>query len=320
MSRVFPATAAAEACVAIPGLDGSRSHCTRVVRERAANFYYGMRLVPEPKRSATYALYAWMREADDIADGDIDADASGNADTGARPQTVAEKAQSLDRFWHDTQRVIGSAIPDVADVLSGPVWPAFADAVWNHGLSPAHLRSLIDGQFIDLRRDRYETFEQLYDYCYKVGGVVGILCLQVWGYAGGEDVRRLAEWRGVAFQLTNILRDVREDAERGRVYLPQELFYGDPPTPEELLAGPTPRLVSGLARLARKARHYYQASADLDRHVHRDGRPCLWAMTEIYRTLSDRIAADPAAVLRGTRVRLSPAAKAWIAMRGLCRT
>lgn len=286
------------------GLEASRLHCTQVTRSRAGNFYYGMKLVPEPRRSAMYAIYAWMRQADDLADD-------------AGDQT--EKTRRLDEFWRLTEQELDRQAKGVqtpgSEGVDGAIWPAFGWTVREYGIERRHLRGMIEGQLLDMGKSRYATFEELYDYCYKVASVVGLTCIQVWGYEGGERARKMAEWRGIAFQLTNILRDIREDAERGRVYLPAEDFEGGGPEPEELLKGPSERLMKGIGRTLERARRYYEDSAELDKLVEGPGKACLWAMSRIYRTLLERIEADPRAVLMGRRVKLSKISKTMIALK-----
>jgi phytoene synthase len=277
-------------------LDQSWAHCHAVTQQRARNFYYGMKLTPEPKRSAMYAIYAWMRQADDLADEAGDA---------------AEKVKTIDAFRADTLVAVdpqAEALPD------GEIWPAVRATVIGHGIPHEYLHAMLDGQLVDQDRTRYHTFEELYDYCYKVASVVGLTCIEVWGYDGGAETRQLAEWRGVAFQLTNILRDVVEDAERDRVYLPSEMFDVYELNPAMFtLSGDQQDVVKGLGRVAERAVEYYRKSAPLDALVHRDGRPCLWAMTRIYRGLLTKIARDPGCVLR-KRVRLSSLRKGLIAL------
>jgi len=277
-------------------LDQSRDYCRDVARTRARNFFYGMKLTPEPKRSAMYAIYAWMRKADDLADevGDDE-----------------EKARRLEAFRRQTDAVTSGGAADDDDL----VWPALRQVVTDYDIPVDYLHAMIDGQLLDMRVRRYDTFDQLYDYCYKVASVVGLTCIEVWGYEGGEETRQLAEWRGIAFQLTNILRDVREDAERGRVYLPAETLGVHEVNPTMFQFGVQPEAVEGVRRVAQRAADYYERSAPLDARVHPDGRPCLWAMTAIYRGILEKIRNRPACVLAGERVRLSGPAKSWIALR-----
>jgi phytoene synthase len=277
-------------------LDHSYEHCREVARTRARNFFYGMKLTPEPKRSAMYAIYAWMRQADDLAD-----EAGG----------VEEKTRRLEAFSRQTDAVIrGDAAAD-----DHPLWPALRQTVVDYRIPAVYLHAMIDGQLLDMRVRRYDTFDRLYDYCYKVASVVGLTCIEVWGYEGGEQTRQLAEWRGIAFQLTNILRDVREDARRDRVYLPAEALGVHEVNPTMFQFGVQPEAVDGVRRIAERAAAYYERSARLEAQVHPDGRPCLWAMTAIYRGILGKIRRRPACVLAGERVRLSGPAKSWIALR-----
>jgi phytoene synthase len=276
-------------------LHQSNEHCHDVTRSRARNFYYGMKLTPEPKRSALYAIYAWMRLADDLADAAGDDQA---------------KAQRLRAFGEQTDDVLdGRAMPD------DPIWPALRQTVERFEIPRAYLHDMIAGQLLDMTRRRYQTFDQLYEYCYLVASVVGLTCITIWGYDGGEQTRQLAEWRGIAFQLTNILRDVREDADRDRVYVPAadyELFQVNP---SMFLLGRTGDALAGLGPTIARADDYFTRSAALDRAVHPDGRACLWAMTRIYHGLFHKIRRDPSIVLGARRVRLAGWRKAWIALR-----
>lgn len=281
-------------------LQTSCDYCREVSRRRARNFYYGMKLVPEPKRSAQFALYAWMRRADDLADS---------------AETDPAKAAALTEFLDTTHAVLAGHVDPAALSAEAPLWPAFAEMAQRYAMPHAYFDAMIEGQRLDQTRHHYPTFESLYDYCYKVASVVGLACIEIWGYEGDEETRQLAEWRGIAFQLTNILRDVKEDAADGRVYLPAEDFDALELKPVFFQLANESELIRGLKKVVERAKDYYARSASLDRRVHRDGRPCLWAMTRIYRGLLDKIAADPIRVLRPRRVRLASAHKGWIALR-----
>jgi phytoene synthase len=280
-------------------LEASRTHCRELSKARAKNFYYGMKLVPEPKRSAMDALYAWMREADDLAD---------------EQGEVAAKEAAIAEFLRTTERAVDRSLTDPSQLPAGPIWASVRDMVVRYDMPLEYLRDMIAGQLLDQHKTRYRNFEELYDYCYKVASVVGLACLQIWGYDGGAETRKLAEWRGIAFQLTNILRDVKEDAERDRIYLPAEYFGAFDLNPVMFTLGKPADLAPGLRRTADVAADYYKKSALLDKLVHADGRPCLWAMTAIYHGLLKKIAPDPLIVLR-KRVRLSGFHKASIALR-----
>lgn len=305
-----PAGAPAGATGAAPGTEptpdlvaSSLRHCHRLTRENARNFYYGLKLTPEPKRSALYAIYAFMRMADDLVDGDM---SRTREDAGAALERLGEFRRTLDRAL---EAAADELVPD------GEPWHGLRYVVRRYGVNPRHLHLMLDGQRMDLVQRRYATFNELYGYCYRVASVVGFACLDVWGHDGNPGVAQLAEYRGIAFQLTNILRDVVEDARCDRVYLPQEDLQRFGVTDAQLAAAEPSH---GLERLmkyqAERARSYYEMSASLERHLEADCRPTSWVMTQIYRGLLERISANPASVLRG-RVKLSPVRKLTIAAR-----
>lgn len=275
----------------------SAHFCRELARRRGSSFYHGMRLIPEPTRTDTYVLYAWLRQVDDLADG---------------PGEPPEKVKALRRFWERTCRVAqGDPVEDEEDACQ--IWHALAGLFARHALPLDDFRQMVNGQLSDLRKTRYETFDELYAYCVKVASTVGTLCIELWGYDGSPETRQLAVWRGVAFQLTNVVRDVREDALLDRVYLPADLA-GGPLSPCDVLHGD--RKVGRAVRLLlERARAYYVESASLEQRVAAPARRCLRTMTATYDALLCKIAADPAAVLRPHRVRLSTVDKLGIMLR-----
>ena len=283
-------------------LADSRRFCEHLTRTQARNFYYGLKLLPEPKRSDMFALYAYMRLIDDIADEDGDG------------RTCDRREQDLEAWRVVTRAVLDGDAPFAAGA-GHEVWPAFADMARRHRLPHHVFDDVIAGQRQDLRPAAFRTFDQLHEYCYRVAGTVGLASIHVWGFAGDEATRRLAVARGVAFQLTNILRDLREDATRGRTYLPlAELAEADV-TPDDLRHG---RGGTGFVALMRRqiarAESFYERSAALESQVAPDSRPTLTAMTEIYRGLLRKLAAEPQRVLR-ERVSLSLFTKVLIGWR-----
>jgi len=297
-----------------PSLDrqlvASSIYCRQITRKHAKNFYYGLKLTPEPKRSAMYAVYAWMRAADDLAD-----------DVGH----ATDKTARLEAFRRQTLSVIDSDQCVSWKTISGStngiekIWPAIGQAIRNYHIPNDYLHAMIDGQLIDQHQVRYDSFEQLYDYCYKVASVVGLICIKVWGYTGGQTTEKLAEYRGIGLQLTNILRDLVEDAQRGRVYLPAsdlERFGFTPDTfAQQLMAGPISSEFEALmADQVARARRYYDMSAELEDYLDRSCRSTSWAIVEIYRRLLESIARQPRLVLTQT-VGLRRSQKLGIALR-----
>jgi phytoene synthase len=174
---------------------------------------------------------------------------------------------------------------------------------------------MIDGQYADLDGQRIETMDDLFTYCRQVASSVGLACIHIWGYSN-PAAPALAVDRGIAFQLTNILRDVQEDVERGRCYLPAIQMEEASITPDDLIAWrPSDRCESIITGWVNIAREHYERSAPLDDMIDATCRPTLWAMTTIYRELLERIGRDPQRVVREKRVSLSALHKTSIAVR-----
>lgn len=279
-------------------------HCREVARRRARNFYYGLKLLPEPKRSAIYAIYAWMRSADDIADGGSDGHGDGRA----------RRLERLDEFARRTTQLVVGA-PQHRSAAAAPMWTALEHVVAHYQLGLQPFEAMLQGQRDDLDARRYETFAELLEYCRRVASSVGRICIDVWGY-DDERAPALAAHRGVAFQLTNIIRDFAEDLDEGRVYLPAEDFRRHGLTPRLLRDWTNPEAcASFVAMQIARARDYYDRSAALDDMIEESCRPTLWAMTSIYSELLEKIAANPQRIASGKRLRLRSVRKAAIAVR-----
>lgn len=274
----------------------SSSFCRAVTRREAKSFYRGMSLTPEPKRSALFAVYAWMRAADDAADA---ATETGGVTPAAR----------LDAFREATDAALSGAVP--ADD-GASFWPAFTDAVRTYGIERSWLDEQLVGQAGDTGAVDLATAEELEVYCDRVAGSVGRCCVAVWGHDGDRSISGMVAGRGRALQLTNILRDVAEDAGRGRVYLPRDERARFGCTGEGWTAS------AGFSDLMRfqieRARALYASSSALEHHLHPDGRRASWALMETYRRLLERIAGDPQRV-RHARVSLPWTAKAAVVLR-----
>lgn len=297
-----------------PALAGAYAACADIVRERARNFYYGLRLTPEPKRSAIYAVYAWMRAADDQVD---------------EAGSLEEKRRRLDTFRETTERMIrGEHLGAHQD---DPAWIAFRHTVETYSISAAELRHMIVGQERDIEIESAQvghverpdpmmaTREDLRAYCDCVASTVGRVCVRIWGLRSGANwpqALELAGTRGLAFQLTNILRDYAEDYDEGRVYLPAEDFTRCSVTAAQVRAwSPEAASRSMVLGMARWARESYDASAPLDDMIEPECLPALWAMTRIYSGLLSIIERKPERVVGAKRIRLSSAHKAAIALR-----
>ncbi|HWE03487.1 MAG TPA: phytoene/squalene synthase family protein [Tepidisphaeraceae bacterium] len=272
----------------ISALHRSGAYCEQLTRAQARNFYYGLKLLPEPKRSAMFALYAYMRLVDDIAD-----DEDG--------RSISQRLDDLESWRVRTHAVLDGRLPDASHEL----WPAFADMVQRYKLPARLFDEVIAGQRQDLEPAPFGTFAPLHDYCYRVAGVVGLASIYVWGFDGSDASEQLAIERGVAFQLTNILRDLREDAGRGRIYLPQDELMAAGVDEEDIRSARGGKKFLRMMRFQiQRAEAYYEKSAALEGHISAECRPTLIAMTDIYRGLLAKIADEPERVLH-ERVSLS---------------
>jgi len=274
-------------------LADSFAHCRRVARAEARNFYYGFRLLPEEKHAALCALYAFMRWVDDISDA---------------PGDPAAKARGLAAAREAVERVAGGD-------ASTPVFlPALAHTVSTYRIPRGYLDELIAGVEMDLNVSSYRTFDDLRVYCHRVAGVVGQCCVHVFGF---EDPRALdlADRLGLAFQLTNILRDVAADFALGRVYLPQEDLARCGCTPGQAAQAPPSPAARELFRFeAERARGFYDEGAALLPLIGADSRAALWALARIYGGLLGKMEARGYDVTSAP-VRLSAAEKTWILLR-----
>ncbi|HWB65476.1 MAG TPA: squalene/phytoene synthase family protein [Mycobacteriales bacterium] len=278
-----------------PTLAAAYRTCETVTKRQARNFHYGIRLLPPSKRAALSAVYALARRIDDIGDGDLPLD--------EKRRRLAEQRAALSRLGDSSDPVL-LAVHDVACRLPVPV---------------AAFDELIEGVEMDLDGRRFGDDEELVAYCRCVAGSIGRLCLGVFGTTDPVHAPGYADALGVALQLTNILRDIREDLLAGRIYLPLDdlAVHG-----VELRLAPDGRLaaverldtVIGLT--AARARDWYDRGLRLLPSLDRRSAACASAMSGIYRRLLDRISADPTLVYGG-RLALSPREKAGIAARAV---
>jgi phytoene synthase len=260
-------------------LDEAYAICRAIAKREAKNFYYAFVALPARRRDAICAIYAFMRKADDLADDES--------------MSREERRRRLEQWQYEWRRVAAGG------ETSDPVFLAVRDATSRFAIPHRLLDELIAGTTMDLTHaasdepDTYATFGDLYQYCYLVASVVGLVCIRIFGYSD-PSAEKLAEETGIAFQLTNILRDVAEDAERSRVYLPLEdlaahnvslhsLFHrakGKPPTRDERAL---------LERIGQRAETYYRSAQALLPLIDRESRPALWVLVSIYHSLLRRI-------------------------------
>jgi phytoene synthase len=241
----------------------SYQHCQRMARRASSSFYWSMWTLPAKKRAAMYSLYAFSRHTDDLSDSD-------------RP--MAQRRAQLEHWRSDLSAAL-------QDEYRHPLLPSLIDTVRRFDIPDRYLFQIIDGVEMDLRWRRYETFQQLREYCQRVASAVGQACLHIWGFEGDEVWDPAADC-GVAFQLTNILRDLGEDAARDRIYLPLEDLRRFDYSASDLLQGVADHRFRALLRFeVERAERLYDRGRVVLRYLRHDGRRMFLTMFHTYRGL-----------------------------------
>jgi phytoene synthase len=277
-----------------PSLTRSYSYCERVARREAGNFYLAFRVLPREQRQAMCALYAFLRIADDLSDG---------------PQPIPEKRQRVDAWRQRWQAALDGK-------YSHRLHAAFHATVKTYQIPDEYVQAVLDGVSMDLDPVPYETFADLYPYCYRVASAVGLACIHIWGF-DGEEAKTYAEAAGIAFQMTNILRDLREDAARGRIYLPREDLHRFGYREDQLNRGERDAAFRELMRFeVDRTRGFYEAARPLVRLLRPAGRAVFLVMSRTYRGLLEAIERRDYDVF-SSRIRLSRWHKTWLALRAM---
>ncbi|WP_425613964.1 phytoene/squalene synthase family protein [Anatilimnocola sp. NA78] len=277
-------------------LDQSYRHCRQVVLAARSNLGRAFWLLKPAQRQGMDALYAFARQADDLVDSNA---------------CETDRRAALAEFRHNFEAALAGTPP-------GMLFPALIDTIERYQIPPQHCFDLLDGCAMDLAPRRYANWEELRQYCLRVASSVGLACLRIWGC---QDERALqpAIDCGLALQLTNILRDIRSDAELGRIYLPQDELARFGITDAELLAG---KEVPGSGELIRfqveRAKQLYASAKTGQQFVPEPAKRLYWLMHQTYEKLLLRIEADPTASLR-KRVKLTRSTQLWLAARAVLR-
>ena len=293
-------------------IEDSYNFCRQMAKRSGSNFYPCFMLLPREKRRAMDALYAFMRHTDDLGDNNDPAEARREALRVWRERFRASIAEDI--------AAAGSTATAATSIL-----PALADTVRSFYIPPEHFHAVIDGVEMDLVPPGYETFDDLAEYCHHVASAVGLACIHIWGFDGPAAIE-LARKCGLAMQLTNILRDLKEDADVGRVYLPAADFRRAGYTVEELCRGETGPVVAARSAFDRlvelefdRAQGFYREGAALFDHLEPDGRRIFGMMMSVYHRLLIKTRQAGPQILNG-RVRLSRFEKLRIAGRWIvCR-
>jgi phytoene synthase len=285
--------------------------CRTIAQREAKNFYYSFRVLPEHKRNAMCAVYAFMRRADDISDDE-------SLPIFQRREVMAQWLEA----WREARR---------SGVSEDPVFLTLNDTQKRFAIPDALLEDLVRGTTMDLEPrsqsesafQTFATFDELYRYCYLVASVVGLVCIRIFGYTEPR-AEKLAEETGVAFQLTNILRDVKEDAERGRIYLPLDLLteFGVSVERVKMLAGGAAMEAKEramLSALGSRAEGYYSSADRLLPLIDADSRAALWVLVAIYHRLLHKIAKADSDIFT-QRISVSTPTKLMILVQGALMT
>jgi phytoene synthase len=265
-------------------------YCEDKAAKSGSSFYYSFRFLSPEKRQAITALYAFCREVDDVVDETTD-------------ENIAR--QQLDWWREEVARIFNNQ-------ASHPVGKAIETALTNFDLHEEYFMEIIDGMAMDLEQHRYDAFKHLALYCYRAASVVGLLSVEIFGYQDRKTLK-YAENLGMALQLTNIIRDVREDAERGRIYLPLEDLARFNVSQESILnLESSPALIECLKFQTERARQYYQQAMQALPEIDRQTQSTGLIMAEIYSKTLDEIENDGFQVMK-QRVSLTPLRKLWIA-------
>jgi phytoene synthase len=266
-------------------------YCQQKAAASGSSFYYSFLFLPKPKRQAITALYAFCREVDDVADECTDAGI-------ARTKLAWWRTEIANLY---------------ADKPQHPVTQALTDAVRDYNLAEEHFVEIIDGMEMDLDQNRYRDFKELHLYCYRVASVVGLLSASIFGYSDRKTLK-YAHDLGLAFQLTNIVRDVGEDARRGRIYLPLDEMTQHGVSEDDILQGRESDQVRRLleSQIERAEEYYRRAFEQLPEVDRRDQRTGL-VMAAIYRALLEEIRQGGCEKVLNQRVSLTPLRKLWLA-------
>ena len=253
-----------------PDLDAAYDLCRRITKAEAKNFYYAFRTLPAVKRRAIYAAYAFCRLCDDISDEDMPREERLDGFRGVR----ASLAQAQQGRYEE------------------PIYTALGDAATQFGIPWEHFDEIVAGVEMDLDVSRYESFDDLREYCHKVASVVGLVSIEIFGYEAHPEVETYAVDLGLAMQLTNILRDIKEDAERDRVYIPQEELRRFGCSEADLTNGVVNGPFRELMRFqVRRAREHFESGRKLIPLLEPDARACTAVLSGVYGSILDRIEA-----------------------------
>jgi phytoene synthase len=284
-------------------VEADRTVCRDIARREARNFYWGFVALPRPQRTAIYALYAFARQVDDAVDKATSSEGGG-----------CDQAQALIAALLEQRNRIAACYESLP---VDPVMAVLADTVRLYDIPRQELEDLVTGVETDMTVTSYSSWASLRTYCHRVAGTVGMMCTRIFGFDDPGALSQ-ADDLGIALQVTNILRDVREDFELGRVYLPREDLDRFDLKPEDLAASTLDRRWNELVEFeAARARELFESGLQVADHIPRRASACVMTMAGIYRRILDEVAADPGLPLRQRarlrkRTKLRVLVKSWL--------
>jgi len=279
-------------------LDDSYRYCEQITRHAAKNFYYSFLLLPREKRLSLYAIYAFMRYCDDAVD---------------EPVEYKEQISSVAMCREQLDMVLNKTVPD------HPLFPAFIDSIDKYNIPSKYLYEVLEGMEMDLVKKRYETFEELKKYCYHAASAVGLVTLQVFGYSKQDKVYPLAVDCGIALQMTNIIRDLKEDAYRDRIYFPRCDWNQYGLSEDDFKTSrPSSLMTSYLSSVVQQTEQFYQSAYKLIPYIDKDSRCALSAMIDIYHHILLKIK-DHNYDVFSRRISLPPLQKIGIGLKSVLR-
>ncbi len=271
-------------------LNHSFQFCRDLAYKSSSSFYAGMAQSPTDKRDAIFSIYAWLRLIDDIADDEA--------------LSAEQRAAKLRKFSAYTQEILCNSCKNNSESKEN-FWLAFYHTVHHYQIPLEYFSEMIAGQEQDLIKHDYKTFAELYDYCHHVASTVGLMCIHIWGYDNDPKSRQMAEWCGIACQLTNILRDINSDRKSRHVYLPAEFVGKKELTSDQLADIPHDLLMQGISTLIKKTEYYYQNSLQLYHAINPDSRLSFLYIMYKYKTLFEKIRHQPEAIFKPIKIKLN---------------
>lgn len=272
----------------IPQLTKSFNYCKQLMKSHS-NFYIALLFTPKEKRDAICAIYAWLHAIDEIVDSN---------------ESQKSRAEHLVGFYDKTLTILSNDF-DPLNTNEPTFWPAFKKTIDTYSIPKTDLEKMIAGQEQDLVKHIYHSFAELQDYAEKVASSVGLMLTRIWGFEDQQATIKIAKDCGIAFQLTNVLRDYYEDLTKNRVYLPTDYFHLQDPTVKKIKALSEDQLILGFQQMIDTTRLYYRRAFELWRHINKDSRLSFFLMFFAYYTIFAKFMNSPERLVRGEKINLS---------------